>query len=41
LAAVKVHFAKDYSGEIVRIIREYSVSSTGVEIHKVAPTRVA
>jgi hypothetical protein len=35
-----VHFARDYSREIVRIIRELATRSTGVEIHDVATTQV-
>lgn len=38
--AVKVHFAMDYSREIVGVLRSLSDSSTGVEIHEVASTRV-
>ena len=40
MAAVQEHFAKDYSREIVGVIRSLSVSSTGVEIHEVASTRI-
>ncbi|HEY7798573.1 MAG TPA: putative quinol monooxygenase [Hyphomonadaceae bacterium] len=40
MAAVQEHFAKDYSRETVAMIRKLSVSSTGVEIHDVASTRV-
>jgi quinol monooxygenase YgiN len=40
MAAVQAHFAKGYSHEIVGVIRGLSVSSTGVEIHEVASTRV-
>ena len=38
--AVKEHFAKDYSRETVAAIRRYAVTSSGVEIHDVASTRV-
>ncbi len=41
MAAVQEHFAKDYSREIVGVIRALSVSSTRVEIHEVASRRVA
>jgi quinol monooxygenase YgiN len=38
--AVKEHFAKDYSGETVAMIRKLAKTSTGVEIHDIASTRV-
>jgi quinol monooxygenase YgiN len=38
--AVKEHFAMPYSQESVGVIRQLSESSTGVEIHEVALTRV-
>lgn len=40
MAAVQEHFAKDYSRETVATIRRLAQSSTGVEIHEVASTRV-
>jgi quinol monooxygenase YgiN len=40
MAAVQEHFAKDYSRETVAMIRKLSTSSTGVEIHDVASTRL-
>jgi quinol monooxygenase YgiN len=40
MAAVKEHFAKDYSREIVAVLGKLSTSSTGVEIHDIASTRV-
>ena len=40
MAAVQAHFAKEYSREIVGVIRALSTRSTGVEIHEVASTRV-
>ena len=40
MAAVKEHFAKDYSRETAALLRNLSTSSTGVEIHDVASTRV-
>jgi quinol monooxygenase YgiN len=40
MAAVQEHFARDYSRETVAMIRRLSTSSTGVEIHDVASTRV-
>ena len=40
MAAVQEHFARDYSRETVAMIRKLSTSSTGVEIHDVASTRV-
>jgi quinol monooxygenase YgiN len=40
MTAVQAHFAKDYSQEIVGVIRGLSMRSTGVEIHEVASTRV-
>lgn len=38
--AVKIHFAMDYSREIVGVLKSLSESSTGVEIHEIASTRV-
>lgn len=38
--AVKEHFAKDYSREAAAMLRQLAVSSSGVEIHDVASTRV-
>ena len=38
--AVKEHFAVPYSQQTVGVIRQLSESSTGVEIHEVASTRV-
>lgn len=38
--AVTMHFAMDYSRETVGVLRSLSESSTGVEIHEVASTRV-
>ncbi|MEQ1783279.1 MAG: putative quinol monooxygenase [Hyphomonadaceae bacterium] len=38
--AVKEHFAKDYSRETAAMLRKLAVSSSGVEIHEVASTRV-
>ena len=40
MAAVQAHFAQAYSRETVGIIRALAVTSTGVEIHDVASTRV-
>jgi quinol monooxygenase YgiN len=40
LEAVKEHFAKDYSRETAAMLRKLAVSSTGVEIHEIASTRV-
>ena len=40
MAAVQEHFAKDYSQETVAMIRKLASSSSGVEIHDVASTRV-
>lgn len=40
MAAVKEHFAKDYSRNTVAVIRSLSMQSTGVEIHDIASTRV-
>ena len=40
MSAVQEHFAKDYSRETVAMIRKLSTSSTGVEIHDIASTRV-
>lgn len=40
MAAVQEHFAKDYSRETVGMLRKLSTSSTGVEIHDIASTRV-
>ena len=40
MAAVQEHFAKDYSRETVGMIRRLAASSSGVEIHEVASTRV-
>ncbi len=40
VAAVQTHFAKDYSREIVGVLRALATKSTGVEIHEVASTRV-
>ena len=40
MAAVQEHFAKDYSRETAAMIRKMAVSSSGVEIHDVASTRV-
>lgn len=40
MAAVQEHFAKDYSRETMAMIRSLSTSSTGVEIHDIASTRV-
>ena len=40
MAAVQEHFAKDYSRETVVMIRKLAVSSSGVEIHDIASTRV-
>jgi quinol monooxygenase YgiN len=40
MAAVQEHFAKDYSRETVAMIRKLAASSTGVEIHDIASTRV-
>ena len=38
--AVKEHFAMPYSKETAVMLRRLAVSSTGVEIHDVASTRV-
>ena len=40
MAAVKEHFAMPYSQETAAMLRKLAVSSTGVEIHDVASTRV-
>ncbi|MDP3737947.1 MAG: putative quinol monooxygenase [Hyphomonadaceae bacterium] len=40
MAAVQEHFAKDYSREMVAMLRKLSTSSTGVEIHDIVSTRV-
>lgn len=40
MAAVQEHFAKDYSRETVVMLRKLATSSTGVEIHDIASTRV-
>ncbi len=40
MAAVKEHFAMPYSQETATMLRKLAVSSTGVEIHDVASTRV-
>jgi quinol monooxygenase YgiN len=40
MAAVREHFAKDYSRETVGVLRRLAVTSTGVEIHEVASTQV-
>jgi quinol monooxygenase YgiN len=40
MAAVQAHFAMDYSREVVGVLRSLATTSTGVEIHKVASTRV-
>lgn len=40
MAAVQAHFAMDYSKETAVMLRKLAVSSTGVEIHDVASTRV-
>ena len=40
MTAVQEHFAKDYSRETAAMIRKMAVSSSGVEIHDVASTRV-
>jgi quinol monooxygenase YgiN len=40
MAAVQEHFAMPYSRDTVGVIRQLSESSTGVEIHEVASTRV-
>jgi quinol monooxygenase YgiN len=40
ISAVQEHFAKDYSRETAAMIRKLSTSSTGVEIHDIASTRV-
>lgn len=40
MAAVQEHFAKDYSRDTVGVIRRLAASSSGVEIHDVASTRV-
>ncbi len=40
MAAVQEHFAKPYSREIVATMRKLATSSTGVEIHDIASTRV-
>ncbi len=38
--AVKEHFAKDYSRDTAAMLRKLAVTSSGVEIHDVASTRV-
>lgn len=40
MAAVKEHFAKDYSRETVAAIGSLSTQASGVEIHEIASTRV-
>lgn len=40
MGAVRGHFAKDYSRETAALIRRLAVTSSGVEIHEVASTRV-
>jgi len=40
MAAVQEHFAKDYSRETVAMLRRLAISTTGVEIHEIASTRV-
>jgi hypothetical protein len=40
MAAVQEHFAKPYSREIAATMRKLATSSTGVEIHDIASTRV-
>ncbi len=40
MAAVQEHFAKPYSRETMTTIRRLAVSSSGVEIHDIASTRV-
>jgi quinol monooxygenase YgiN len=40
MAAVQAHFAMDYSREVVGVLRSLATTSTGVEIHEVASTRV-
>jgi quinol monooxygenase YgiN len=40
MAAAQEHFVKDYSREVVALIRKLSTSSTGLEIHDIASTRV-
>jgi len=40
MAAVQEHFARDYSRETAGLIRRLAVTSTGIEIHEVASTRI-
>jgi quinol monooxygenase YgiN len=40
MAAVQEHFAKDYSRETAAMLRKLARSTTGVEIHEIASTRV-
>lgn len=40
MEAVQEHFAKDYSRETVAMLRRLATSTTGVEIHEIASTRV-